>query len=148
MQPHKALIAGVVDPGDDVPRRWRRLAIDAQVTLAAALDNGMTHIDCDLLRLAAAKLPDLRGGHCSRGNTGLRRGCHAKGRRQLRFFARQRDGLERARITARRCPEMGQNFLRRLHRGDSYERGQRRMHTYIAGVTIRESGRSNIPENW
>src|SRR3954447_23485832 len=81
MQPHKALIAGVVDPGDDVPRRWRRLAIDAQVTLTAALDDRMTHIDCDLLRLATAKLPDLRGGHCSRGNTGLRRGRYAKRRR-------------------------------------------------------------------
>src|SRR5205823_12166808 len=81
MQPHKALIAGVVDPGDGVPRRWRRLAIDAQVTLAAALDDGMTHIDCDLLRLATAKLPDLRGRHCGRGNTGLCRDCHPKRRR-------------------------------------------------------------------
>jgi hypothetical protein len=52
MQPHEAPIAGPVDAGDRVPGRRRRLAVDAQVTLAAAFDNGMTDIDRDLLRLS------------------------------------------------------------------------------------------------
>ena len=51
VQPHEALIAGFVDPGDGVPRRRRRFAVDAQITLAAAFDDGVTHIDRDILRL-------------------------------------------------------------------------------------------------
>ena len=42
VQPHEAPVAGFVDPGDGIPgRRWR-LAVDAQITLGAAFDDGMT----------------------------------------------------------------------------------------------------------
>ena len=115
MQPHEALIAGLVDASDRVPGRRSRLAVDAQVTLAAAFDGGMTHIDRDILRLPAAQFPDLRGGQSSRRNAGLRRGGDAKRRRQLRFFARQCDGVERGKLAAGQCPEIGENFAGALH---------------------------------
>ena len=67
MQPHEARIAGPIDPGDGVPCRRRRLAVDAKIALAAAFDDGMPHIDRDTLRLPAAHLPDLRGSHSGRG---------------------------------------------------------------------------------
>ena len=100
VQPHEAPIAGLVDPGDRVPGRRRRLVVDAQIALAAAFDHGMTHVDRDILALAAAQFPDLRGGKSGRGNAGLRRGGNAKRRRQLRLFAGQRDGIERGRVAA------------------------------------------------
>ena len=54
VQPHEASVAGFVDAGDGVPGRSRRLAVDAQIALAAALDDGVTHVDRDILRLPAA----------------------------------------------------------------------------------------------
>src|ERR1700722_1836107 len=122
VQPHKALIAGLVDPGDGVPCRRRRLAVDAQVALATAFDDGMTHVDRDILRLPAAQLPDLRGGKPGRGNAGLRRGGNAKRRRQLRLFSGQRDRIERDRVAAGQCPEIGENFARGLHGRHSFVR--------------------------
>ena len=115
VQPHEALIAGFVDPGNRVPGRRRRLAVDAQIALAAAFDDGMAHIDRDILRLPGAQLPYLRGGKSGRGNARLRRGGNAKRRRQLRFIPRQRDGVERGNVAASRCPEIGENFAGRLH---------------------------------
>ena len=47
MQPNEAPVAGLVDAGDRIPGRRRRLAVDAQITLAAAFDDGMTHVDRD-----------------------------------------------------------------------------------------------------
>jgi len=44
----------------NIPGRRRRLAVDAQIALAAAFDDGVTHIDRDALRLSAARFPDLR----------------------------------------------------------------------------------------
>ena len=78
VQPHETLIAGFVDPGDRIPGRTRRLAIDAQVTLGAAFDDGVTHVDRDALRLPAAQFPDLRGSKSGRGDAGLRRGGDAE----------------------------------------------------------------------
>ena len=101
VQPHEALVARLVDAGDRVPGRRRRLAVDAQVTLAAAFDHGMAHVDRDVLRLPAAQFPDLRRGQSGRGDAGLRRGGDAKRRRQLRLLARQRD-RRRARRPRRR----------------------------------------------
>ncbi len=115
MQPHKALIAGSVDSGDGIPRRPWWLAIDAQVTLGTAFDDGMLHIDRDILRLPAAQFPYLRGGKSGRGNAGLRRGGNAKRGRQLRLFTRQRDGVECGRIAACQRPQIGKDFARRLH---------------------------------
>ena len=106
----KRPIAGFVDAGDGVPGRRRRLAVDAQITLAAAFDDGMAHVDRDMLALPAAQFPDLRGGKACRGNAGLRRGGDAKRRRQLRLVAGQRDGIERGRIAAGGGPEIGENF--------------------------------------
>src|ERR1700722_20305911 len=122
VQPHKALIAGLVDPGDGVPCRRRRLAVDAQVALATAFDDGMTHVDRDILRLPAAQFPDLRGGKPGRGNAGLRRGGNAKRRRQLRLFSGQRDRIERGNGAASQCPEIGENFARGLHGRHSFVR--------------------------
>ena len=115
MQPHEAPIACVVDSGDRIPGRSRRLAVDAQVTLAAAFDDGVTHADSDILRLAAAQLPNLRGGKSGRGDAGLRRGGDAKRRRQLRLRSCQRDGIERGWFAACQRPEASQNFAGCLH---------------------------------
>src|SRR5713101_111119 len=78
VQPHEALIAGLVDSGDDIPGRRRRLAVDAQIALGAAFDDGVTHVDRDILALPAAQFPDLRGSEARRGDAGLRRGGDAK----------------------------------------------------------------------
>ena len=78
VQPHEALVAGPVDAGDLVPGRRRRLAVDAQVTLAAAFDHGVAHVDGDVLRLPAAQLPDLRRRQSGRSDACLRRGADAK----------------------------------------------------------------------
>ena len=115
VQPHEAAIAGVVDAGDGIPGRRRRLAIDAQIPLAATFDDGVTHVDRDILALPAAQFPDMRGRKSSRRDAGLRRGRDAKRRRQLRFLSRQRDGIERGRFAAGQRPEIGQNFAGRLH---------------------------------
>ena len=115
VQPHEAPIAGVVDSGDRIPGGSRRLAVDAQIALAAALDDGVAHVDRNVLRLPAAQFPDLRRGQSRRGDAGLRRGADAKRRRQLRLFAGQRDAVERGKVPARSGPEIGQNFARRLH---------------------------------
>ena len=100
MQPDETPIAGLVDAGDGVPGRRRRLAVDAQIALAAAFDHGVTHVDRDILALPAAQFPEMRGGEPGRGDAGLRRGGDAKRRRQLRLFAGQRDGIERGRLAA------------------------------------------------
>ena len=78
VQPHEAAVAGLVDAGDDIPCRRRLLAIDTQIPLAAAFDDGMTHVDRDILALPAAQFPDLRRGKPGRGDAGLRRGSDAK----------------------------------------------------------------------
>jgi len=39
----------------------RRLALDTQITLAAAFDHGVTHVDRDLLALPTAQFPEMRG---------------------------------------------------------------------------------------
>ena len=101
MQPHEAPVAGLVDAGDGVPCRARRLAVDAQIALGAALDDGVAHIDRDVLRLPAAQLPDVRRRQSRRGDADLRRGGDAKRRRQLRLLAGQRD-THRARKRRRR----------------------------------------------
>src|SRR2546430_3432515 len=115
VQPHEALVAGFVDSGDGVPGRRRRLAIDTQIALGAAFDQGVTHIDRDILALPAARFPDLRGSQSRRGDAGLRRGGDAKRRRQLRLCSAQRDGVERGRIAACLGPDVRENFPGTLH---------------------------------
>ena len=88
-------VAGFVDAGDGVPGRRRRIAVDAQITLAPAFDHGMAHIDRDVLRLAAAHLPDPGRRQPGRGDAGLRRGGDAKRGRQLRLVAGQLERVER-----------------------------------------------------
>ena len=110
VQPHEAPSRGLVDAGDRVPGRRRRLAVDAQITFAAAFDDGVAHVDGDVLRLAAAQFPDLGGGEPGRGDAGLRRGGDAKRRRQLRLLAGQRDRIERGGFAAGGGPDIGENF--------------------------------------
>ena len=57
VQPHQALIAGFVDSGDGVPGHIGRLAVDTQVALGTAFDDGMPDVDRDILRLPAAQFP-------------------------------------------------------------------------------------------
>ena len=123
VQPHETTVAGLVDAGDGIPRRWRRLAVDAQIALGTALDCGVAHVDGDGLRLPAAQLPDLGCGKAGRGDAHLRRGGDTKRGRQQRLLAGQRDGGQRTRRTARRCPDVVKNFQWRfswtLHRHHS-----------------------------
>jgi hypothetical protein len=116
VQPNAAVIAGLVDAGNRIPGRRRRLAVDAQVTLAPAFDHGMAHIDRNLLALPAAQFPDPGRRQPGRGNTRLRRGSDTKRRRQLRLFARQRERVERGRLAAGRCPDLGENFAWAFYR--------------------------------
>jgi hypothetical protein len=78
VEAHEPAIAGFVDAGDRVPGRRRRLAIDAQITLAPGFDHGMAHIDRDLLRLSAAHFPDLGRREPARGDADLCGGRDAK----------------------------------------------------------------------
>ena len=89
------------------PAACRRRADNARCGIRPRV----SHVDRDLLRLPAARLPDLRGGKSGRGNAGLRRGGDAKRRRQLRLVAGQRDVVERGWIAAGGGPDIGQNFL-------------------------------------
>ena len=115
VQPHEAPVAGLVDPGDGVPCRRRRLAVDAQIALGAAFDHGVTHVDRDILALPAAQFPYLGGSQSGRCDAGLRRGGDAKRRRQLRLFAGQRHRVERGRIAAGLRPDIAENFRGTLH---------------------------------
>jgi len=87
VQPHEALIARRVDARDGVPGWRRRLAAHAQITLASAFDDRMTHIDDDVLRLATAQLPNLRRRQRRGADASLRRGCQAERGRQLRLLS-------------------------------------------------------------
>ena len=62
VQPHESAVAGLVDASDGVPGRRRRFAVDTQISLGAALDGGVAHVDADMLRLPAAQLPDFGSG--------------------------------------------------------------------------------------
>jgi hypothetical protein len=115
VEAHIAAIAGTVDAGDRVPHRRRRLALDAQIALAAAFHGGMRYVHGDGLRLPAARLPDRGGGKTRRGDGGLRRGVDAERRRQHRLLPAQRDHLERRRLAAAERPETGENFSGSLH---------------------------------
>jgi hypothetical protein len=67
----------------------------------------VTHVDGDLLIPPTAQLPDLRGGKSRGRDANLRCGGDTKRRRQLRFLARQADGIERGGLTASESPEIG-----------------------------------------
>ena len=115
VQAHEA-VAGFVDTGDRVPGRRRRLAVDAQITFAPAFDHGMAHIDRDVLRLAAAHLPDPGRRQPGRGDADLCGRGDAKRRRQLRLIAGQRERVERGSFAAGGGPDIGENFAGALHR--------------------------------
>ena len=112
VQAHEA-IAGLVDTGDRVPGRRRRLAVDAQITFAPAFDHGMAHVDRNVLRLAAAHFPDLGRREAGRGNADLCGGSDAKRGRQLWFVAGQRERVERGSFAAGRLqisPRISRGF--------------------------------------
>ena len=115
VQSHEA-VAGLVDTGDRVPGRRRRLAVDAQITFAPAFDHGMAHVDRDVLRLAAAHFPDLGRRQPGCGDADLRGGSDAKRGRQLRLIAGQRERVERGSFAAGRRPDIAKNFAGALHR--------------------------------
>ena len=116
MQPHEPAIAGLVDAGDGVPGRWRRLAVDAQITFASAFDHGMAHVDGHVLRLPAAHFPDFGRRQSGRGNAHLCGGGDAKRGRQLRLIAGQRERVERGSLPTDRGPDIGKDFVGALHR--------------------------------
>ena len=87
---HAPVIAGLVDAGDLVPGRARRLAMDAHVPLCPEFDSGMPHIHRDRLRCARPLPPDFGGGKCRRRDRGLRHRADAPGGGQGRFLARER----------------------------------------------------------
>ena len=109
VQAHEA-VAGFVDTGDRVPGRRRRIAVDAQITFAPAFDHGVAHIDRDVLRLAAAHLPDLGRRQPGRGDADLCGRSDAKRRRQLRLIAGQRERVERGSFAADRRSRYRREF--------------------------------------
>src|SRR5260221_8106494 len=114
VQPYET-VARFVDSRDRVPGRRRRLAVDAQIALASALDYGMADIDRHVLALAAAQFPDFGGCEASRGNACLGGSGNAERGRQLRLVPAQLDGVERGRIAADRRPDIGEDFCCTLH---------------------------------
>jgi hypothetical protein len=54
MQPRPTAITAAVKSGNRVVMIFRRLAIDAQIALAAKLDGGTAHVDADALPAAGA----------------------------------------------------------------------------------------------
>ncbi len=115
VQPHEAPAARLVDAGNRIPGRRRRFAVGTQITLAAAFGDRVNHVDRDALRLAAAQSPDLGRGKAAGCDRGLGSGAYAKRRRQLRFRAAQRDGVERSGGTAGESPEVRKNLVGCLH---------------------------------
>ena len=87
-----------------------RLAVDAQVTLAAEFDRRVAHSDADLLATSDAQAPQLAGGERRGGDRGLRKRADGEGGGQQRLGAAQLDGIERliglSRRRARGRPEL------------------------------------------
>ena len=106
----RTCIAGLVDAGDRVPGRRRRLAVDAQITFAPAFDHGMAHVDGRRPAPAAAHFPDLGRRQSGRGDADLCGGGDAKRGRQLRLIAGQRERVERGSFAAGGGPDIGKNF--------------------------------------
>ncbi len=92
---HEAAITRFVNTSDNIPGRWRRLVVDAQIALAATLNRRMRHIDGDALRLTAAGFPYFRSGKTGSRNRGLRRSTDAKRRRKHWLRPGQCHGIER-----------------------------------------------------
>src|SRR5215475_6842308 len=78
VQSHEALVARAIDACGRVPGRRRRFAVSTQIALATAFDDGVDHVDRDLLRLSAARLPDFGGGKAACSDRSLRRDADAK----------------------------------------------------------------------
>lgn len=74
----EAVVAGLVNAGNGVPGRRRRLVVDAQIALGAAFGDGVAHVDGDILRLSAAQPPDLGGGQACGSDRGLAGNCDTK----------------------------------------------------------------------
>ena len=94
VQSHPASIAAAIEADGLVAMLVRRLAIDAQIALAAELDPGVPHVDADALPAPGAQTPQLVRGKRRRGDGCLRRGADRERGRQHRFRAGQRDGLK------------------------------------------------------
>ena len=112
VQPDPAAVAGAIDADGLVAMLVRRLAVDAQVALAAELDAGVAHVDADALPPAGPQMPQFVGGERGGGDGGLRRRADRERRGQRRFRAGQGDRLKPGLGLAGGAPQIGENFLR------------------------------------
>src|SRR5690348_1331119 len=102
-----------------IPGRRRRLAVETHVALGAAFDDGVKHVDRDLLCFAAAHLPDFSGSERGGCDRHLRGRGNTEGRRKDRLYPSQIDSIECGRRAASEAPEAGEDFTRRLHGKES-----------------------------
>jgi hypothetical protein len=126
VQAHDPAVARAVHARDRIPERRGRLAVDAQVALAAELDRRRAHVDGDALRATAAQPPQLRRRESGRRDRRLRGGADPERRRQRGLLAGERDPLERGRVAARERPELSQRIARGRHSAHTRPAGNSR----------------------
>ena len=83
VQPDEPSVTSAVHTRDGVPCRRRRLARDAQITLAPTFGNGMAHVDEHILHFLAPGAPEFSSGEAHGGDDDLRSGGNAERRWQL-----------------------------------------------------------------
>ncbi len=110
VQTHRPPVAGRIDAGDAVPRRSRRLGVDARVALAAHLDGRVAHVDGHALAAAGALAPDRGCSEARGGDRRLRHRSDPEGRRQARITAVELDVGECLRLAAGAEPEVAQDL--------------------------------------
>ena len=107
VQAHPAPVAAAVQSRDLVPQLGGRLAVDAQIALAAKLDRGIAHRDADALALAGADPMNLGGSERRGRDARLRARADREARRQDGLGARQVDAVERIGRQAAEAPKVG-----------------------------------------
>src|SRR5947209_16384688 len=95
VQAHPAPITAAVKSGDLVPQLLWRLAVDAQVALAAKLDRRTAHVDAHALLPSCAQSPQLGGRERCRRDARLCGGADGERGRERPLAAGQRDRVER-----------------------------------------------------
>ena len=111
VQPDPAAIAGTIDADSFVAMLMRRLAVDAQVTLAAEFVAGVAHVDADALPAAGAQMPPFVGGEGGRGGGRLRHGADRERRWQRRFRTGQGDRVQTGLRLAGGAPQISKYFF-------------------------------------
>src|SRR5947209_10661517 len=111
VQAHPASVTAAVKSGDLVPQLLWRLAVNAQVALAAKLDRGIAHVDAHALLPSCAQPPQLGGGErCSR-DARLCGGADGERGRERRLAAGQHDRIERFLALPGVAPQRGEHFV-------------------------------------